>query len=118
MINFIKENNLNIDSNYTLIKQKIDIENLIDYYSVEIFFANHDWPIHNIKIYRKNNEKWRFILYDLDGGFTNKRDHSFNMFERICNEEMYPHPEATFLFRSLMKTTNLEKDLNLDIKKL
>ena len=118
MMNFIKENNLNIDSNYKLIKQKIDIGNLIDYYSVEMFFANHDWPIHNIKIYRKNNEKWRFILYDLDGGFTNKRDHSFNMFERICNEEIYPHPEATFLFRSLMKNNQFRKRFELRYKEI
>ena len=102
MIDFVKENELSNDSNYNLLSKELDIENLIDYYSVEIFFANRDWPIHNIKMYRKKRGKWRFLLYDLDGGFTYKRDHTFNMFERISKKEGYMYSESTFLFRNLM----------------
>ena len=102
MIDFVKENELGNDSNYNLLSKELDIENFIDYYSVEMFFANHDWPIHNVKMYRKKRGKWRFLLYDLDGGFTNKRDHTFNMFERISKKEGYINSESTFLFRNLM----------------
>ena len=108
LISFIKENDLSINRNYLHIISKIDIDNFIDYYSVEIFFANNDWPIHNIKIWRKKNDKWRFLLYDLDGGFTsNNRNHTFDMFSRLSNEvncgSCGNSPDATLLFRSLMR---------------
>ena len=108
LMSFIKENDLSLTKNYDFINSKIDIDNFIDYYSVEIFFANNDWPMHNIKMWKKKNGKWRYLLYDLDGGFTgNRRDHTLNMFERLSNEEdcgsCTNSPDATFLFRNLMK---------------
>lgn len=108
LLNFVKANNLSINRNYTYIANKIDIANFIDYYAVEIFFANNDWPIHNIKIWRKKKGKWRFLLYDLDGGFTSsRRDHTLDMFSRLSNEEdcgsCGNSPHATLLFRGLMK---------------
>ena len=117
LIPFVKENDLSIDSNYLHIISKIDIDNFIDYYSIEIFFANHDWPIHNIKIWKKKNGKWRFLLYDLDGGFTgNKRDYTLDMFSRLSNEENCGNcgnsPDATLLFRSLMKNTKFNQKFN------
>ena len=117
LISFIKENNLSVNRNYSHITSKIDIDNFIDYYSVEIFFANNDWPIHNTKIWRKKNGKWRFLLYDLDGGFTsNNRDHTLDMFSRLSNEENCGacgnSPNANLLFRSLMKNTKFNQKFN------
>ena len=117
LVSFIKENDLSINRNYSHINSKIDIDNFIDYYSVEIFFANNDWPIHNVKIWKKkNNGKWRWILYDLDGGFSNKRDYSLDMFNRISNTENCGScgnsPEATLLFRSLMRNTEFNQKFN------
>ena len=108
LLNFIEKNDLSLTSCFEYVSSKIDLENFIDYYSVQIFFANHDWPIHNIKIWRKKNTKWRFLLYDLDGGFTgNKRDHTLDMFSRLSNKEdcgsCGNSPDATLLFRSLMR---------------
>lgn len=118
LMSFITENDISEDINYNFIGSKIDINNFIDYFSVEIFFANQDWPIHNIKIWKnKNNGKWRWILYDLDGGFTNKINYSFNMFNRISNTENCGScgntPEATLLFRSMMKNTKFFDKFNL-----
>ena len=109
LLAFIKENDLSITKNYNYTISKLDIDNFIDYYSVEIFFANHDWPIHNAKLWKKkNNGKWRWILYDIDGGFTsNNRDHTLDMFSRLSNEENCGScgnsADATFLFRNLIK---------------
>jgi len=110
----IKKNNLGITKNYDYISNRLDIANFIDYYSVEMFFANYDWPIHNIKIWRKKNAKWRFVLYDLDGGFTgNRRDHTLNMFERLSNEvdcgSCTNSPESTLLFRKLMENKDFRR---------
>ena len=117
LLNFVKENDLNINSNYLHITSKIDINNFIDYYSVEIFFANNDWPIHNIKMWKKKNNKWRFLLSDLDGGFTgNNRDHTLDMFSRLSNEKKCGtcgnSPDATLLFRSLMRNDKFKHKFN------
>ncbi len=124
ILDFIKNNDINEQKNYNYINSKIDIDNFIDYYSVEIFFANHDWPIHNIKMWKKrNNGKWRFILYDLDAGFTgNRRDHTLNMFERLSNEvdcgSCGNSPDATLLFRSLMENEQFRKKFSSRYKEI
>lgn len=124
ILDFIKNNDMNEQKNYNYINSKIDLDNFIDYYSVEIFFANHDWPIHNIKMWKKkNNGKWRFILYDLDAGFTgNRRDHTLNMFERLSNEvdcgSCGNSPDATLLFRSLMENEQFRKKFSSRYKEI
>ena len=124
LLNFVKENNLSITKNYNYIVSQLDIDNFIDYYSVEIFFANNDWPIHNAKLWKKKNKgKWRWILYDLDGGFTgNSRDHTLDMFSRLSNEENCGScgnsPEATLLFRNLMKNKEFRQQFENRYKEI
>lgn len=124
ILDFIKNNDINEQKNYNYINSKIDLDNFIDYYSVEIFFANHDWPIHNIKMWKKkNNGKWRFILYDLDGGFTGVGgDHTINMFERLSNDvdcgSCGNSPDATLLFRSLMENKQFRKKFSSRYKEI
>ncbi len=115
VLSFIKENNLSKLENYEFIASKIDIDNLINYYAIEIFFANLDWPIHNIKMWkRKKNGKWRFLLYDLDGGFSHKtkkdleEDHTVDMFDRLLKPDdcrsCKNTTNSTVLFRGLSES--------------
>ena len=115
LLDFIMKNDLSKNKNYEFVSSKIDIDNFIDYFSVEIFFANLDWPVHNIKMWKRKNGKWRFLLYDLDGGFSHKdkyeieEDHLFDMFTYLLNNkecvECKNPPKSTLLFRSL--STNI-----------
>lgn len=55
---------------YEDITQKVDIDELIAYMVTEMYVANWDWPNNNIKFFRnRNGGKWRWVLFDLDGGF-------------------------------------------------
>lgn len=65
---FVAENDMTEEDSYSLVKDRLDVENFIDYYIAEIFFANADWPCNNSKIWKSNepSAKWRMILYDLD----------------------------------------------------
>jgi len=61
----------------------IDINNFIDYYILETYAANADWPSNNIEMWRYQTDeypllgaaasptdgRWRFILKDMDTGF-------------------------------------------------
>lgn len=59
----------------------VDIENLMQYYCMQIFTANRDWPGNNFKVYRyypaegeeitseHMDGKWRFLFFDVEFGW-------------------------------------------------
>lgn len=53
--------------------QLIDIDNFIDYLIFEDYIGNTDWPQNNVRLYSVNGNKFRFLLYDLDGAATRNR---------------------------------------------
>ena len=117
LIDFIDNNDLSISENYNYVTNKIDINNFIDYYSVQIFFANLDWPVHNIKFWKKRkNGKWRIFMYDIDGGFRHKspkdveEDYLKDMFTYLLNDKDCKScknpPKSTLFFRGLSQNDN------------
>lgn len=69
LLSWIKKNNMNTDEAYSHIGSVIDIQNFIEYMSVEIFTGNTDTL--NVKRYRNANDDglWRWCLFDLDWAF-------------------------------------------------
>lgn len=68
LMSYIAANDLTIPANYSVVGNQINIENFIDYYLVEIFYNNREWPHNNIKYYKQQgpNNKWNWILFDTD----------------------------------------------------
>ena len=93
LIKYINENDLNNDNSYQHVCSQMDIDNFIDYVIVQTYFANIDWAVNNMKLYRidaqtetmkqQNIEagKWRWFFYDLDAAMINPP--SFNMFDYL-----------------------------------
>jgi hypothetical protein len=69
MRSFIANNDMRLAKNYEYIKTQMDVENFMDYWIAEIYFANTDSA--NIRFWRERTEgaKWRWIVYDTDWGF-------------------------------------------------
>ena len=69
LLSYLKTNNPNTDEAYQKIDATIDIQNYIEYMSIEIFCGNTDPS--NVKRYRNPNAdgKWRWVLYDIDWSF-------------------------------------------------
>ena len=69
--NFIRYNDLAVDSNYRFIENWMDVDEYINYMIIEIFCDNVFWLDQNIRMWREQKEgaKWRWILHDLDFGF-------------------------------------------------
>ena len=111
LMQYISSNDLSEDEHYDFVKEQIDIENFIDYHITEMFFQNTDWPANNMELWKEKNAtgKWRWIFYDIDGGFHN---HKYNMFEHMAaNDSTISHPNSpssTFLYRHLMKNQNFK----------
>ena len=116
LINFISENSLTIQENYEYVKSQIDIDNFIIHNVIQIYGDNRDWPGNNIKFWKSDGGKWRWILYDTDFSFSGQWwDWSVNNhylvntldFVLSGNQTTWANaPWATFMLRNLIE--NLE----------
>lgn len=71
---------------YAEICNLLDIDAYVNYMATEFYLLNWDWPQNNVKGFRhKDNGKFRFVLFDLDGSFSNNG----NPFYGFLNKEMY-----------------------------
>lgn len=49
------------------INKIIDVDELLNYFSTQIYYCNEDWSAGNIKAWKRTEDgKWRWILYDTD----------------------------------------------------
>ncbi len=62
-------------------KKMVDVENMLQYFAVETYIGNWDWPLNNVKLYRyyssngvygddRQDGKWRYLYYDMEAGFN------------------------------------------------
>ncbi len=69
LLDYVKEEDMTTQEAYDYLDSCIDIQNYIEYMSLQIFTANTDTL--NVKRYRNplTDGKWRWILYDQDWAF-------------------------------------------------
>ena len=62
-------NEITLDQRLYQLEELVNVDNLIDYVIAEVFLANTDWPLNNVRKWRPRhaNGKWQWIPYDLDG---------------------------------------------------
>lgn len=117
MMNYVAENDLSQEKNYAYISSVIDIENYINYQIYEIYIANRDWPGNNLKLFRERTagSKWRWLLYDLDMGFSGNGESRYysNTLEQATEENgpSWPNPPwSTLLFRRLLENKQFREE--------
>lgn len=80
LLNFIENKDLSLSQNMGHVRRNIDLDNLLDYYTAQVYFANIDWPQNNMEFWRLrvpyreeappgHDGRWRWMLYDLDQSF-------------------------------------------------
>ncbi len=80
MINFANQQNLSDDSLFAELERRMVVEDFTDYVISEIYARNTDWPVNNIKWWRKrvpydptaprgHDGRWRWLMYDTDFGY-------------------------------------------------
>ncbi|MCL1865896.1 MAG: CotH kinase family protein [Oscillospiraceae bacterium] len=77
-------NGLDDDAVFAAFCERVDIDNLIQYYALEMYIANVDWPANNVELWRyfpsdqekadrslpkELDGKWRFYCQDLEFGY-------------------------------------------------
>ena len=62
-------------------QKRIDVENMMQYFAIETYIGNWDWPLNNVKLYRyyssngiygdgRQDGRWRYLYYDMEAGFN------------------------------------------------
>ena len=112
MMTYVLTNDLSLQAKYDSVKNHLlDIPNIVDYFASEIYYSNPDWLNNNIKFWRINDPpgKWRFVLWDTDGGlglFSNVFD---NLLPAVTNSDtttQYFGNPHSYMMQSLFR--NLE----------
>lgn len=99
LLEFTIINELSNLTNYAHVESIIDIDSYVDYFIIETFLGNSDWPDNNMKMWRKNEEgsKWRWLLYDVDATGVYPNNNPFIFLKDTANDQVQ-------LFRSLMES--------------
>lgn len=113
ILSYVKNNDMRKESNYNYIKEKIDIENYIDFWIAELFTANND--IINIRYFSHpdiDNGKMKMVFYDLDYAFWYKDRNYYNYMATLYPPSTY-YSDTTLLVNLLkneeFKNTFLER---------
>ena len=114
VLNFVATHNLTIPANYAHLESQIDIENFIDYFILQIYAANTDWPHANVLQFRSRTQggRWQWLFWDFDYGFGHVRHSSadFDMFPFAWGQKT---PTTTgrfpFLFEQLLTNQSFEE---------
>ena len=68
LLKYVTNTDMTTDEAYEYVNSQIDLQELMNYWVVETYYGQTD-PA-NIKFYKGEGGKWRWILYDLDQTFT------------------------------------------------
>ncbi len=125
-LNYIRDNDMASDAHFRIVRNRIDMENFIDYQVANIFAANTDWPGNNIDFWRKqtftyepdnpfgHDGRWRWLVYDTDFGFGlvgNGPNHHTLAFATEEGNTEWPNPDwSTFLLRNLLRNEQFRHD--------
>ena len=108
LLQFLETNDLTDAGNYAYVQSQIDIGNFMDYYILQIYSANTDWPVHNIQQLRPRvpGGRWQWIFWDSDNGFG-ADTYSWVDSDMISHLLDYQHPYSngrdTLMFRKLLQ---------------
>jgi len=107
LMSYLGSHDLADPASYAYVRSQMDIDDFINYYILQIYSANTDWPAHNVHLFRPRvaGGRWRWMVWDSDNGFgadTYSQVHS-DMISHLLD---YTHPETegrdTLLFRKLL----------------
>ncbi len=65
---YILQHDLNDPAHWAHVESQLDIPSYKDYFALEIFAGNSDWPANNVRYWKPSpgTGKWRYLLHDLD----------------------------------------------------
>jgi hypothetical protein len=65
---FIRSHDMADDTHWRHVDSLLDLRSFMDYFALEMFSGNSDWPSNNLKYWKPSihSGKWRYLMYDMD----------------------------------------------------
>lgn len=101
---FLEENSLDIKSNYEHVSSVLNIASIADYYCIQLFINNKDWPTNNNKLWSVGDGKWSQVLYDTDAGCMEVKTNTLDRLMGHGKVRRQFAPYAIFLFKKLVES--------------
>jgi hypothetical protein len=107
---YIESHDLSIDSVYNFVIDQFDKYSLMDYFILQTYFNNIDWPLNNHVLWKsqKPNSKWRYLLYDLDATFAHVETKSIS--NTIVDYQSHKINRGTLVFGNLIKNQKFKSE--------
>ncbi len=103
MMHWVKDCDLTQQEQYAQIGEMIDIGSFIDYYCLELFIANKDWPANNMRCYQLDDGIWRWIFFDGDDALMEMNFDVLDNATSTVNMGWPTDARSTLLFRKLLE---------------
>ena len=104
--NWASKSDLSDPEQYAYIGTKIDINNFIDYYLLELFVANFDWPVNNVRFWQAGDGKFRWMFFDGDSALE-KLD--FDVMANATSVDGGNNRVSTFFFRKFLESPQFQR---------
>ncbi|NNE55370.1 MAG: hypothetical protein HKN32_05080, partial [Flavobacteriales bacterium] len=88
VMDYAQKNDLSNPTHFKWVSDRVEIDNFIDYNIAHTFFCNTDWPKANVKVWRPEGGKFRFLFFDCDRGMTPSSTF-FNQLEHITGTDQW-----------------------------
>lgn len=118
MMSWLTNADLSTQEDYEYLCSKIDVNEFIDYYCMELFIANIDWPANNMRCWQYNNGLWRWIFFDGDGCL---KDMDFDVMDNATTTEGTGWPTdstSTLMFRKLLQNQDFSDSFRMRFEQL
>ncbi len=69
---YIREHDMADDAHFAHVDSLLDIGSFVDYFALQMFSGNSDWPSNNVKFWKPSisEGKWRYLMYDMDAAMN------------------------------------------------
>ena len=109
MMQWLQDADLSDDDNYAILCSMVDVDCFIDYYCLELFIANNDWPANNMRCYQWRNGPWRWIFFDGDDTLL-KMELDMLYYATTTDNLGWPtDAQSTLMFRKLLENERFEE---------
>lgn len=99
------------DAAYAELTRLVDVEEFLNYMSVELYIGNNDWPWNNVKAFRSRKDgKFHMVLMDIGDRFCSA-DNPFGEFYNYQYPGRFNYDELTFvtIFINMMQNEHFRR---------
>lgn len=114
-LNFFRYSDMKIEENFKLAKEKyVNLNNITDYWLLNIYIANYDWPQKNVDRYRNriNDTRWNWQVWDTDAAWRwyNKNTLQFAVRDTVGVDDSGRFYDENFLWSTAIISSLLKNE--------